>query len=158
MTTDPSASKRAVLNTPSLDFLKDLVTDIPDPGENESAAGGGEDGEPAPMKKRAAATKKTESSKNGSSKAKGSSKVKKEDNNGGPSSSKVAIPISSLLGPTADDDDYDPTREDDYDEDEKDADMEEVPAPIAAKSDEVKPAATSESRANIDEDDDYDAE
>ena len=148
--------KRAVLNTSSLDFLKDLVADIPDPGDKDGAAG--EDGEPAPKRKRAAATKKTEG-KNGASKAKGAAKGAKKEDSDEPSSSRVAIPISSLVGPSGDDDDYDPKQEDDYDEDEKDVEMEQVAAPARAPVPAAPaPAPAAESRANKDEDDDYDAE
>ncbi|KAL7009356.1 hypothetical protein EMMF5_000987 [Cystobasidiomycetes sp. EMM_F5] len=153
--------KRAVLSTPSLDFLKDLVSSVPDP----SGPDGVDDGTAAPKPKRTRAPKKSAGSslldggtaagpsgpsrpaKNGISSQKAKTTVKANDESdaedGGPLSAvpthegetigqeeqKVAIPISSLLGPS----------------------------PSASSSgDDKKGASAAASRRNDDMDEDYD--
>ena len=91
--------KRAVENTPSLDFLKDMVSDIPDP----VGADGDDDDAPAKKKPRAPKKANGEAKSTGKGSAKQSkTQVKTEPQEAaaeaGPSSSAVAIPVSSLLG------------------------------------------------------------
>jgi hypothetical protein len=139
-------SKRAVQNTPSLDFLKDLVASIPDPAADDDDAEFGGAGEKKPRKRAPKAA--SGESKNGKAKAvkteggasaagsKGKAKQQTQANNQASTNNtaatappaagpKVSIPISSLLS-NRDDDDAD------YQDDEEDA---EVNEPTAMETD-----------------------
>ena len=148
-------------NTPSLDFLKDLVSAIPDPSGPDEGAEDSEYSGPKQRKPRTTSTKKAggvpgSTSKNGISKK----AIKAEDSPSVLQPSKVdeervSIPISSLLAPADEEEVAMPKAEDaadaaDGDDAEVDAEMQKVDtAAIAA------PLITYAGRAK-DEDEDYD--
>lgn len=143
--------KRAVENTTSLDFLKDLVEAIPDPGEADGA--GLEEGASASARRgRSGPSARGKGSSAGPSGRKGkisNSLSPAPFAQGQETDRKVAIPISSLLGPGP----GDGAKEEDDDEEEEDYDDAQAAAANARMAEAPAPIST---KASKEEDEDYD--